>query len=124
MDDRTAVLTLTALAQEHRLRIFRLLMREGPSGMPAGEIGEGVGISATSASFHLKELERAGLLSATRDGRFIRYAVSIDAMRDLLAFLTEDCCHGHPEICGSLFATAAQVCNEPRRCKKKEASDV
>lgn len=67
MDDRTATLSLAALAQEHRLRIFRLLVREGPSGMAAGDIGGKIGISPTSTSFHLKELERASLLRATRD---------------------------------------------------------
>jgi len=124
MDDHIAVASLTALAQEHRLRIFRLLVRQGPSGMPAGEIGAQIGISPTSTSFHLKELERAGLLRATRDGRFIRYAVSVEAMRDLLAFLTEDCCQGHPEICGSLFASAGDVCRQPSRRKKREPTDV
>nr|WP_088343265.1 MULTISPECIES: metalloregulator ArsR/SmtB family transcription factor [Rhodomicrobium] len=110
MDDKQAVTALTALAQEHRLKIFRMLVRRGPSGLSAGEIGHEAGISPTSTSFHLKELERAGLLRSARDGRFIRYAVNIDAMRQLLEFLTEDCCQGSPEICGSVFATAKALC--------------
>nr|WP_088344306.1 MULTISPECIES: metalloregulator ArsR/SmtB family transcription factor [Rhodomicrobium] len=110
MDDKKAVTVLTALAQEHRLRIFRLLVWRGPSGLPAGEIASEVGISPTSTSFHLKELERAGLLQATREGRFIRYAVNIEAMRQLLEFLTEDCCQGNPEICGGIFAGAKSLC--------------
>ena len=110
MDDRNAVALLTALAQEHRLRIFRLLVRLGPSGLPAGEIASEVGISSTSTSFHLKELERSGLLQSTREGRFIRYAVSIDKMRELLEFLTEDCCQGHPEICGGIFDGSKSLC--------------
>jgi ArsR family transcriptional regulator len=110
LDDRRAVSLLTALAQEHRLKIFRLLVWRGPSGLPAGEIASEVGIGPTSASFHLKELERAGLLLSTRDGRFIRYAVNIDAMRQLLAFLTEDCCQGNPEICGGIFASTKNLC--------------
>ncbi|SRR5258705_8248186 len=117
MDDRQAVIALTALAQEHRLRIFRLLVCEGPSGLPASQIAGEVGISATSASFHLKELDRAGLLTATRDGRFIRYAAHVDAMRALLTFLTEDCCQGHPELCGSAIAAAA-ASRRPRRKAK------
>ena len=66
MQERQAVSNLSALAHQHRLRIFRLLVRAGPSGVPAGEIAEHVGISPTSASFHLKELDHAGLITATR----------------------------------------------------------
>lgn len=107
MRETVAIAALAALAQEHRLRIFRLLVREGPGGMPAGDIADRVGISATSTSFHMKELEHAGLVTATRDGRFIRYAVQVTAMRDLLAFLTEDCCQGRPELCGGPASTCA-----------------
>jgi ArsR family transcriptional regulator, arsenate/arsenite/antimonite-responsive transcriptional repressor len=110
LDDKKAVALLTALAQEHRLKIFRLLVWRGPSGLPAGEIGSEVGISPTSASFHLKELERTGLLQSTREGRFIRYAVNIEAMRQLLGFLTEDCCQGNPEICGGIFSSSKVLC--------------
>ena len=78
MIESHAVSALAALAHEHRLRIFRLLVREGPSGVPAGEIAERVGVSPTSVSFHLKELDRAGLVTATRQGRFIRYAVRVE----------------------------------------------
>lgn len=100
MQDQIAVEMLTALAQEHRIKIFRLLVRAGPSGLPSSEIADCVGISATSASFHLKELDRSGLLVSTRQGRFIRYAVRIETMRGLLTYLTEDCCQGRPELCG------------------------
>lgn len=108
MNTTIAARTLTALAQEHRLAIFRLLVKQGSAGMPAGEISERVGIGPTSASFHLKELDRAGLISARREGRFIRYAFRTDTMRDLLGFLMEDCCQGRPELCGDL------------QCKSKE----
>jgi DNA-binding transcriptional ArsR family regulator len=101
MKDQTAVEMLGALAQEHRLRIFRRLVRIGPSGMASSDIADAVDISPTSASFHLKELERVGLLEATRQGRFIRYAIHVDAMRRLLTYLTEDCCQGQPELCGT-----------------------
>jgi ArsR family transcriptional regulator, arsenate/arsenite/antimonite-responsive transcriptional repressor len=103
MDSEVAIRALAALAQEHRLAIFRLLVKQGTEGMAAGEIGERIGISPTSTSFHLKELDRAGLITARREGRFIRYAFSAGTMRDLLAFLTEDCCQGRPELCGDLF---------------------
>jgi DNA-binding transcriptional ArsR family regulator len=103
MDMNEAIEVLSALAQEHRLAIFRLLVKAGNDGLPAGEIGGRIGISPTSASFHLKELDRAGLIRARREGRFIRYAFNAEAMRGLLRFLTEDCCQGRPELCGDLF---------------------
>jgi ArsR family transcriptional regulator len=110
MKDEAAVEMLGALAQEHRLKMFRLLVRKGPSGLPSSEIAAGVGISPTGASFHLKELEQAGLIVATRQGRFIRYAVHVEGMRRLLTYLTEDCCRGQPELCGSIFKASKTVC--------------
>ena len=110
MNHAAAVAALAALAHEHRLGMFRLLVRQGPSGLPAGEIGQHLGISATNTSFHLKELDRAGLVVAARDGRFIRYAVHVEGMRRLIAYLTEDCCQGRPELCGEAFAAAGKVC--------------
>ncbi len=109
MNHAAAVAGLAALAHEHRLRMFRLLVRQGPSGLPAGEIATRVGISATNTSFHLKELDRAGLVRATRDGRFIRYAVHVEGMRRLIGHLTEDCCQGRPELCGEAFV-ASELC--------------
>jgi DNA-binding transcriptional ArsR family regulator len=110
MDSKNAVLRLAALAHDQRLAIFRLLVKEGPSGLPAGEIAEAVGATPTAASFHLKELDRAGLIHSTRDGRYIRYAVHFDGMRKLLTFLTEDCCQGQPELCGSTIKKARTLC--------------
>ena len=66
--------------------------------------------------YPLKELERAGLLIATRQGRFIRYAVHINAMRQLLTYLTEDCCQGQPELCGGIFQKSKTLCSDPRGC--------
>ena len=109
MDEPRIIASLAALAHAHRLRIFRLLVRQGPSGMTAGDIAGAIGASATNASFHLKELDRAGLLRATRQGRFIRYAINVEGMRALLTYLTEDCCQGRPELCGSTFV-ASTVC--------------
>ena len=114
MEEPKIVASLAALAHQHRLRIFRLLVKLGPSGMPAGEIAEQVDISATNTSFHLKELDRAGLLTSTRQGRFILYAVNVDGMRELLTYLTEDCCQGRPELCGETFLVASKVCR-PRK---------
>jgi DNA-binding transcriptional ArsR family regulator len=100
MDERSAIEALAGLAQEHRLRVFRLLVREGPIGLPAGEIALRLGVPPSTMSSHLAQLERAGLLRSRRDQRRIIYAVELEGVRSLLAFLIEDCCQGHPEICG------------------------
>jgi ArsR family transcriptional regulator, arsenate/arsenite/antimonite-responsive transcriptional repressor len=110
MHDKHAVTSLAALAHEQRLRIFRTLVKQGTNGLPAGEIAEAVDASPTATSFHLKELERAGLLHATRDGRYIRYAIHIDGMRQLLEYLTEDCCQGQPELCGTVAKNIRKIC--------------
>jgi ArsR family transcriptional regulator, arsenate/arsenite/antimonite-responsive transcriptional repressor len=111
MKTSSAVQALQALAHPQRLKIFRTLVRQGPNGMAAGDLAARVGASPTAASFHLKELDRAGLVHATRDGRFIRYAVHVDGMRRLLTFLTEDCCQGQPELCGSGFQMSRHTCS-------------
>ena len=118
MNETKAVVAIAALAHRHRLRIFRLLVKRGPSGMPAGEIAERVGIGPANTSFHLKELDRAGLLRSTRDGRYVRYAVHVDGMRKLLSYLTEDCCQGRPELCGEAFAAASAFCGASKGARK------
>ncbi|MCX2721863.1 ArsR/SmtB family transcription factor [Roseibium salinum] len=99
MKDHDAVAALGALAQEDRLAAFRLLMMEGPLGLPSGTIADRLNIQPTRMSFHLTALERAGLLTTRREGRHIRYAVDYARMRDLLTFLMEDCCGGNPAVC-------------------------
>lgn len=100
MEMKDAVATLTALAQEHRLTVFRLLVREGPSGLPAGQIADRLGVPPSTLSHHLAQLERAGMLQSWRIERRIFYAVNVKGTRQLVAFLTEECCQGHPELCG------------------------
>jgi DNA-binding transcriptional ArsR family regulator len=100
MEIKRAIEALSALAHEHRLTIFRLLMRRGPDGLAAGGIAGQVGIPPSTLSHHLAQLERAGLLHSWRRERHVFYAVDVEGMRRLLVFLTEDCCQGHPEICG------------------------
>jgi len=112
MDDHDALLALAALANEHRLKVFRLLVRVGPGGLPAGEIASKVGVSPTALSFHLKELDRAGLIVPARDGRYVRYAVKVEGMRALLTFLTQDCCQGRPELCGPGLPVADDLCGD------------
>jgi DNA-binding transcriptional ArsR family regulator len=92
MDVKGAVDALSALAQESRLAVFRLLVRRGPAGLPAGEISGRVGVPPTTLSFHLAHLSRAGLVSSRREGRSILYAASFPGMQELMAFLLENCC--------------------------------
>lgn len=108
MEERQALAALAALAHGTRLAVFRLLVREGPEGMPAGEVAQRLDVAASTLSFHLKELERAGLIRATRQQRQILYAADYAGTRELLDFLLRDCCQGHPEICSGL--TDAMTC--------------
>jgi DNA-binding transcriptional ArsR family regulator len=101
MEIKQAVMALTALAQDSRLRVFRLLVPAGPDGMPAGEIAERLDLPPATLTFHLKELSHAGLVESRREGRSIIYSLRCDGMRDLLDFLAKDCCKGQPELCGT-----------------------
>lgn len=92
MDESGAVNALGALAQEHRLRLFRLLVRAGRGGMPAGAIAERLGVPNSSLSFHLTQLQRAGLIAVERQGRSLVYRADFAAMDRLVAFLMENCC--------------------------------
>jgi ArsR family transcriptional regulator, arsenate/arsenite/antimonite-responsive transcriptional repressor len=96
MDIAQAVDKLAALAQETRLRIFRLLVEAGPEGMNAGAIAAALDIPPATLSFHVAHLARAGLVSARQESRFIFYAANFTAMDDLIADLTENCCQGKP----------------------------
>jgi DNA-binding transcriptional ArsR family regulator len=98
MDTKQTLAALSALAQESRLAMFRLLVQVGPDGMAASKIGEQLDIAPSSLSFHLKELTHAGLVSPRQDGRFIIYSADIGTMNGLIGFLTENCCGGVP--CG------------------------
>lgn len=85
---------LSALAQESRLAVFRLLVEHGPDGLSAGAIAEKLALAPPTLSFHLKELHQAGLIVPRQDGRFIWYRADFDAMNGLVAYLTENCCAG------------------------------
>lgn len=97
-----ATKALAALAQPTRLDVFRLLMRCAPGGCYAGDIAAKLEVPPATLSFHLKHLEQAGLITSQRESRHIVYSADIAGTRDLLRFLTEDCCGGRPEICGGL----------------------
>lgn len=99
MDTKSSLAALAALGQETRLDIFRLLVRAGADGVPAGEIAERLGAVQNTVSAHLKVLAQAGLVHSGRDGRTVRYTADMTGFRDLLAYLMEDCCEGRPELC-------------------------
>jgi len=115
MDEKVAIKALSALAQESRLEAFRLLVRGGPEGLPAGEIARTLGIPHNTMSAHLAVLSNAGLATARRQGRSILYAADLDRIRGLLAFLLEDCCRGNPDVCAPLLARALPACCEEGR---------
>lgn len=102
MEVRDASQVFGALSQETRLGVLRLLIEAGPNGVPAGEIAERLGQPASTTSFHLAALERARLTQSTRQSRRIVHAVRIVALRELIAFLSETCCGGRPELCGDI----------------------
>lgn len=99
MENNHAVSALAALAQENRLAVFRLLVRNAPDGLTPGVIGEQLELPAPTLSFHLKTLAQAGLVTAIQEGRFVRYRAEMAGINALIDFLTEDCCGGHPQLC-------------------------
>lgn len=99
MDTALAVTSLAALAQPHRLAIFRRLVERGPDGAFAGELADFLAIPANTLSFHLKSLQQAGLIQPEPLGRNIRYRADFEAMRSLVGYLTENCCGGDASLC-------------------------
>ncbi|TWB08770.1 ArsR family transcriptional regulator [Rhizobium sp. ERR 1071] len=116
MDQRQALIAFGALSQETRLHIIRMLVVAGPDGMAAGTIAEKAEVSPSNVSFHLKELERSGLIAQQRASRSIIYTANYEALGGLVRFLMEDCCSGHPEICAPAAEVAA--CCVPNRDDK------
>jgi DNA-binding transcriptional ArsR family regulator len=114
MEISAAAAALSALAQDHRLAIFRLLVQAGPEGMPAGRIADELDLAPNTLTFHFDRLRAAGLVTVRRDGRSMIYAAQFDVMNGLLGFLTENCCQGQPERC------APVVCkpSKPKRLKQ------
>ncbi|MDR6537969.1 metalloregulator ArsR/SmtB family transcription factor [Variovorax soli] len=106
MEEKQAVRSLAALAQEARLRVFRALVIAGTRGMTPGVMAEGSGIPPATLSFHLKELVNAGLVTQERLGRNLVYRASFDRMNELLGYLTENCCQG--ETCLTDTATSCK----------------
>ena len=112
MNKSSAITVFESLSSSVRLDIYRLLVKNGPQGMVAGEIATTLSIPPTNLSFHLKALTQARLLSVTQEGRFQRYRANLALMQDLIAYLTEECCSGHPEQC-------AEIC-QPIACPERQ----
>ena len=110
MDLSTSVRALGALAQESRLKAFRLLVNSGPEGLAAGEIARRLKIPHNTLSSHLAILSNAGLVASRRESRSIIYRVDFDGTRELLAFLMEDCCQGQPDLCSPLLDSLLPGC--------------
>jgi DNA-binding transcriptional ArsR family regulator len=96
MNTKEILVALTAIAQESRLAVFRLLVQIGPAGMAATKIAEQLDIAPSSLSFHLKELSHAKLITSRSEGRFVIYSADVAVMNGLIAYLTENCCGGAP----------------------------
>jgi ArsR family transcriptional regulator len=97
MEKSEAVTALAALAQENRLEVYRLLVKAGPKGMPAGSVATALKLAPNTLTFHFDRLRQAGLVTVRRDGRSMIYAAQYDQMNALLSFLTDNCCDGAAE---------------------------
>lgn len=111
MEIENAIDRLAALAQAHRLALYRYLVTQGPSGVPAGSLAEKFNLAAATLSFHLNQLTQAGLLQRRREGRQIFYSADYPAMNTLIDFLTENCCVADPS-CGGMAENGESSCND------------
>ena len=102
MDKMQATLVFESLASGVRLDVYRLLVKQGPEGMVAGDIAAALALPPTNLSFHLKALTSAALVSVVQEGRYQRYRANLLLMRELIAYLTDECCSGHPEQCAEI----------------------
>jgi DNA-binding transcriptional ArsR family regulator len=110
MDIEDSLAVLGALSQRTRLDAFRLLVRNEPSGLPAGEIGRQLDVPQNTMSVHLSILARAALVATERQGRVIVYRADLDRLRALTLFLVKDCCRGESDLCASLAAELIPAC--------------
>ncbi len=107
MNTKQAIPALAALAQETRLAIFRMLVARGPEGLAAGDIAAKLDLPPSSLSFHLAQLNHAGLILQRRQSRSLIYSIDFAAMNGLMGFLTENCCGGNATLCAPVCKPAA-----------------
>lgn len=115
MEMEAAVVRLASLAQKSRLAVFRYLVQLGPEGACPGDIAASLEMSASTLSFHLKALLHAGLIESEQNGRSINYRADFDAMRQLVDYLTENCCSGDASLCAPACAPAPARRRQARR---------
>ena len=122
MRKNVAVTVFETLSSGVRLDAYRLLVRKGMDGMVAGEIAAALDVPPTNLSFHLKAMTQAGLVTVEQQGRFQRYRANLPLMRELIGYLTDECCAGHPEQCADLGARfpapGARACSDSREPKQ------
>ncbi len=118
MDAKDAVDALAALAHEHRLKAYRMLVEAGPDGLSAGIIAQKLKLPSSSLTFHLQHLHRAELITQQRNSRQLIYAADFAVMNGLLDYLTENCCAGSAAACDTKCKPAAAVKKAPRRSQK------
>ena len=124
MKKEAVIHALSALAQETRIDIFRILVQAGPEGLPAGAIGERLGLPSPTLSFHLNQLRFAGLATSRRESRSIIYSANFKAMNQVLAYLTENCCGGRPELCApNSFVPAERLQSSARAARRGARND-
>ncbi len=122
MDTQLATTIFESLASAVRLDVYRLLVKNAPAGLVAGEIAAQLGLPPTNLSFHLKAMTYSGLINVTAEGRYQRYRANLTLMHDLIGYLTAECCTGHPEQC---FETdSATGCCEPQPSLSSTPADA
>lgn len=116
MESTDAIAALSALAQDTRLEVFRLLVQHQPEGLPAGDIARRMDVPQNTMSAHLAILTRAGLVASERHSRSIIYRANLECFRSVMLFLLKDCCNGKPEICAPLISDITSCCSDGACC--------
>ena len=119
MQTKQAIAVLSALAQESRLAVYRLLVEHAPEGLAASAIAEKLGVANATLSFHLKELVHAGLITSRQDGRFIYYSPVMQAMTALVGYLTQNCCKASGKSCKA--ASTRKTASAASAARKRHA---
>jgi DNA-binding transcriptional ArsR family regulator len=124
MDLTSATRLFAALSSRIRLEIFRLLVRCGPDGMVSGDIASTLQLPPTNTSFHLKAMAQTGLLTIQQEGRYQRYRANVALMMELTAYLTDECCSGHPEACDEIISGGLPIVFASRTPSGQAATNV